>query len=180
VGVIAAGPDGGAQPLGSLLSPAYGGATIGTGGPMNASGQILTRVMVGQGQRLMKLTPATPCVSGCARAVAWIRGRFVQDPSEPGSCSPTGGAYNLIRSAVMVTDETGAQLEGVTVTGRFLDEYWTDHVVSGTTDARGTVTFSSQGPCGVGAAAFLVDTAQRGALVLDRTTGILTRWVIPQ
>lgn len=65
------------------------------------------------------------------------------------------------------------------MSGRFLDEYWTDHVVSGPTDAHGFVAFSNQGPCGVGAVAFIVDAARRRPLVFDRTTGTVTRWVIP-
>jgi hypothetical protein len=42
-GVIAPGPDGVAEPLQNRLSPAYAGAPVGGGGPINASGQILTR-----------------------------------------------------------------------------------------------------------------------------------------
>jgi hypothetical protein len=179
-GVIAAGPDGLAQPLAALLSPAYPGATIGTGGPMNASGQILARVLIGRSERLMKLVPAAPCVAGCLQASVGVRGRFVEDPGAPGSCSPTGTAYNIVRSTVLVTDETGAPLAGVAVSGRFLDDYWTDHVVSGTTNALGVAAFSNQGPCGVGAVAFLLDTARRRPLAFDRTTGTVTRYVIPQ
>jgi probable HAF family extracellular repeat protein len=179
-GVIAAGPDGLAQPLAPLLSPAYGGETIGMGGPMNASGRILARVMVGRSERLMKLVPATPCASGCARAAVALRGKFVQDPSQPGSCSQSGAAFNVVRTTVTVKDENGTPLEGMTVRGRFLDDYWTDHVVSGTTNANGVVAFPYQGPCGVGAVAFLVDSARRRPLVFDRTIGTVTRWVIPQ
>ena len=59
--VIALGPNGPAQSLAPLVSPAYPGATIGLGGPMNSAGQILTQVMIGRSQRLMKLTPASAC-----------------------------------------------------------------------------------------------------------------------
>ncbi len=58
-GMIAAGPAGLAQNLASLLSPAYPGVTVGDGGPMSASGQILTQVYIGRSRRLMKLTPVT-------------------------------------------------------------------------------------------------------------------------
>jgi len=181
VAVIATGPDGMAEPLQSFLSPAYGGASIGSGGPMNGSGQVLVRLMIGQSQRLMKLTPASPCVSDCTRvSQVLMHGKFVQDPAEPGSCSPDGAAYNVARTRVVVTDETGAPLAGVLVRGRFLDDYWTDKPVSGTTNAAGFVNFGNKGPCGVGALAFLVDEASVRPRVFDRTTGILTKFVIPQ
>ncbi len=179
--VIAPGPDGLAQPLKGLLSPAYAGADIGSGGPMNFSGQILTRVMIGNSMRLMRLTPATPCVSDCTIASGILmRGTFVQDPNDPGSCSPGGEAYNEVRAKVDVTDEAGEPLAGVKVQGRFLDDYWTNKAVSGTTNAAGRVTFGNKGPCGVGAVAFLVDKASLPTRVFDRTTGIVTRFVIPQ
>jgi probable HAF family extracellular repeat protein len=179
--VIASGPEGLAQPLKGLLSPAYGGADIGTGGPMSSSGQILTRVMIGNSMRLMRLTPATPCVSDCTIVSQMVmRGTFVQDPAEPGNCSPGGEAYNEVRAKVIVVDEAGEPLAGVKVQGRFLDDYWTNKAVSGTTNAAGGVTFGNKGPCGVGAVAFLVDKAGQQARVFDRTTGIVTRSVIPQ
>jgi probable HAF family extracellular repeat protein len=179
--VIAAGPDGLAEPLQSFLSPAYGGAQIVSGGPMNASGQVLARVMIGNSARLMKLTAGSPCVSGCVQASElFLRARFVQDPAEPGSCSPDGGAYNVARARVAVTDEAGAPLAGVLVRGRFLDDYWTDKPVSATTNAAGLVNFSNKGPCGVGAVAFLVDKVSVRPRVFDRTTGTLTKFVIPQ
>jgi probable HAF family extracellular repeat protein len=181
VAVIAAGPDGLAVPLQSLLSPAYGGASIGSGGPMNGSGQVLTGVMIGNSPRLMKLTPASPCVSDCTRvSQVLMQGKVIQDPAEPGSCSQDGAAYNIARTRVAVTDETGAPLAGVLVHARFLDDYWTDKPVSGTTNAAGLVNFSNKGPCGIGAVAFLVDKASVRPRVFDRTTGILTKFVIPQ
>jgi hypothetical protein len=181
-GVIAPGPDGLAQPLKGLLSPAYAAGDVGTGGPMNSSGQILTRVMIGNSMRLMRLKPATPCVSNCTIvSEVLMKGKFVQDPNDPGSCAPDLGAYNLVRAKVGVTDEAGAPLAGVKLQGRFLDDYWTDKAVSGTTNADGRVTFVSKGPCGVGAVAFLVDHARlQTTRVFDRTTGIVTRFVIPQ
>jgi hypothetical protein len=180
-GMIAYGPDGLAQPLTDVLSPAYKDRVITVGGPMNGVGQILAQVMVGRDVRLMRLTPATPCGASCIRIGALqMRGKFVEDPDDPGSCTPDGEAYNLTRVKVIVTNETGAKLGGVLVGGRFLDDYWTNAPVSGTTNSRGVVSFENVGPCGVGAVAFLVDSAAKGARVFDRTVGVLTNWVIPQ
>jgi len=180
VGVVAPGPDGLAQPLQALLSPAYAGAEVGFGGPMNASGRILSRVMIGNSPRLMRLSPASACESDCTVVSSvLIRGKFIEDPSEPGNCSPDGEAYNVVRARVSVTDETGAPLPGVAVRGRFLDDYWTDKVVFGTTNTAGIVNFNNKGPCGVGAVAFLVDSAKLLPRVFDRTTGIITDFTIP-
>jgi probable HAF family extracellular repeat protein len=179
--VVAPGPDGTAQALAPLLSPAYGGATIGRGGPMNASGQILTMVMVGRSHRLMKLVPAAPCGANCIKVGQLaMRGEFVQDPDDPGSCAPGGNAFNRVEADLLVTDEAGAPLGGVVVTGRFLDDYWTDRPVSGTTDAQGRVSFVNVGSCAVGAVAFLVDRATQGSRVFDRTTGVVANSVIPE
>jgi hypothetical protein len=179
--VIALGPNGLAQPLAQFLSPAYPGATIGMGGPMNNSGQILTEVMIGRSQRLMKLTPASACESNCVVVSKLpMRGEFVEDPNDPGQCYLGGNMYNLARAKLTVTSETGAKLSGVVVSGRFLDDYWTNKPVSGTTDAQGAVTFANKGLCGVGAIAFLVDKATQGTRTFDRTTGVVTNFVIPQ
>jgi probable HAF family extracellular repeat protein len=179
--VIAAGPNGMAQALAPLLSPAYRGAAIGGGGPMNASVQILTKVMIGRSQRLMKLVPATPCGANCIKVTQLaMRGQFVQDPNDPGSCAPNGNAFNRVKANLRVTSESGAPLGGVVVNGRFLDDYWTNRPVTGTSNAQGMVTFTNVGPCGVGAVAFLVDRATKAPRAFDRTTGIVTNWVIPQ
>jgi len=179
-GLIAAGPSGVGQPLASLISPSYPGATVGLGGPMNAAGQILTQVMIGRSQRLMKLTPATGCGANCMVVSSLaMAGQFVQDPAFPGSCFQGGKMYNVSTATVTVTSETGAALGNVQVNGRFLDDYWTDSVVTGTTNGSGVVTFSHKGLCGVGAIAFLVDRATQGTRSLDRTRGTLTAWVIP-
>lgn len=179
--VIAPGPNGLAQSLAPLLSPAYPGATIGMGGPMNNAGQILTQVMIGRSQRLMKLTPASACGFNCIKVSRLLmRGKFVQDPNDPGQCYPGGNMYNLTQAQLTVTNETGVKLGGVVVSGRFLDDYWTNKPLSGTTDSLGVVKFTHKGLCGVGAIAFLVDKAIRGSRVFDRTTGIVTNWVIPQ
>jgi probable HAF family extracellular repeat protein len=178
--VVAPGPDGLAEPLEDRVSPAYGGADVVRAGPMNASGQILARLMIGNSARLVKLTPAAACESDCIVVGALlIRGKFVQDPSEPGNCSPEGEAYNVARARVSIKDEAGAPLAGVVVHGRFLDDYWTDRVVSGTTNASGIVSFNNKGPCGVGAVAFLVDSATLPPREFDRTTGKVTAFVIP-
>ena len=59
-GMIAAGPSGLLQDLAALVSPAYAGSVLTTVGPMNASGQILARMIIGQsGQRLVKLVPGS-------------------------------------------------------------------------------------------------------------------------
>ena len=181
VGMIAYGPDGLAEPLVDFLSPAYQDRVITVGGPLNDAGQILAEVMVGRAVRLMRLTPADPCGAFCIEVSAvQMRGRFVQDPHDPGHCTQNGNAYNLARSKVTVTSETGEKLSGVVVSGRFLDDYWTDAPVSGTTNKMGVVSFDNRGPCGVGAVAFLVDSAKKGTRGFDRTVGALTGWVIPQ
>ena len=179
--VAAAGPSGLAQPLAPLLSPAYGGAGLVSGGPMNAAGQILARVMIGNSARLVKLTPAAPCSTDCAVVGGLtLTATFVPDPAEPGSCSPGSAAHNRAEATVTVTDELGMPLAGLVVTGRFLDDYWTNRTVRGITDGSGTVAFTVKGPCGVGAIAFLVDRVRAPQRTFDRTTGMLVRSVIPQ
>ena len=179
-GMAAAGPAGVGQTLASLLSPAYPGAAVGSGGPMNASGQILTQVMIGRSQRLMKMTPAAACGANCLVSSSLVMtGQFVQDPANPGSCFQGGRMYNLSSATVTMTSETGAPLANVQVSGRFLDDYWTDRRVTGTSNAAGMVSWSYQGPCGVGAIAFLVDNAVLGTRSFDRTRGTLAQYVIP-
>lgn len=179
-GMIAAGPAGLGQALAPLLSPAYAGATVGDGGPMSASGQILAQVMIGRSQRLMKMTPVTACGGNCLLSRSLVMaGQFVQDPAFPGSCFEGGKMYNLSTATVTVTSETGAALGNVQVSGRFLDDYWTNHPVTGTTNASGVVSWSYKGPCGVGAIAFLVENAALGTRSFDRTRGILANYVIP-
>jgi hypothetical protein len=56
-GMIAAGPSGLLQDLAALVSPAYAGSVLTTVGPMNASGQVLARMIIGQSARLVKLVP---------------------------------------------------------------------------------------------------------------------------
>jgi hypothetical protein len=178
--MVAAGPAGMGQSLAPLLSPAYPGATIGSAGPMNNAGQILTQVMIGRSQRLMKLTPVSACGTNCMVLNSLVMtGQFVQDPAFPGSCFQGGKMYNLATVTATVTSESGAPLSNVQVNGRFLDDYWTNNPVTGTTNASGVVTWNFKGPCGVGAIAFLIDKATLGTRTFDRTRGILSNSVIP-
>jgi hypothetical protein len=104
-------------------------------------------------------------------------GEFISDPEDPDGCTPN--ASNHVEAKVTVTDEAGERLEGVRVTGHFLDDYWLDRAVAGTTNSKGKVRFVHDGPACVGAVAFLVDGAAATDRTFDRTTGILTDWVIP-
>jgi len=52
--------------------------------------------------------------------------------------------------------------------------------VVSSTNSQGAVTFSYRGPCGVGAIAFLVDSAVKAPLLFDRTVGTVAGWDIPQ
>lgn len=178
--MVAAGPAGNAQSLSALISPAYPGAFVTDAGPMNNGGQILARVMIGRSQRLVKLSPAVSCGSNClvVSSVA-MTGQFVQDPAFPGSCFQGGKMYNVTTATVTVTSETGAPLGNVQVSGRFLDDYWTDRPVSGVTNPSGIVTWTYKGPCGVGAIAFLVERATLGTRSFDRTRGVVANSVIP-
>lgn len=179
-GMVAAGPDGLGQALAPLLSPAYAGVTIGGAGSMNASGQILTQAMIGRSQRLMKLTPVAACGTDClVSSSLTMTAQFVQDPKLSGSCFQGGTMYNLSSATVTITSETGVPLDKVQVSGRFLDDYWTNHPVTGTTNAAGVVSWTYQGPCGVGAIAFLVENAALDARSFDRTRGTLTSYAIP-
>ncbi len=173
VGQIAAGTDGMLQSLAALVSPAYGGSVLTSSGPMNSSGQILARMIIGQtGQRLVKLTPAQPCTSNCIQVTS-IR----MKGKGPAFCDQ-GSAQ--AQAQLTVTNEAGAPLAGVKITGHFLDDYWLDEIVSGTTNSRGQVKFKHVGPPCVGGIAFLVtDATTTPARTFDRTKGILTNYVIP-
>lgn len=172
-GQIAAGPDGMLQSLAALVSPAYGGSVLTSSGPMNASGQILARMIIGQtGQRLVKLVPAQPCTTNCIQVTS-IR----MKGKGPAFCDQ-GSAQ--AQASLTVTSEAGVQLAGVQITGHFLDDYWLDQTVSGTTNSRGQVKFKHVGPPCVGGIAFLVtDATITPARTFDRTKGILTNYVIP-
>ena len=149
---------------------------------MNASSQILAQVRVGLAGRLMRLTPASTCETSCIRVSQLLfRAKFHQDPNDPGHCSPGNKKeYNLVQARATVTSETGATLSGVLVSGRFMDQYWTNTLVSGTTNAQGIVQFDFKGPCGVGTEAFVVENATKAPLVFDKTVGVLAASALPQ
>ncbi|NNU44096.1 PKD domain-containing protein [Ramlibacter montanisoli] len=179
-GMVAPGPAGLGQPLAARMSPAYPGATVTDAGAMNAAGQVLSQVMIGRSQRLVKLTPVSACASNCLVSSSLVMtGQFVQDPALPGSCVQGGRMHNLATAAVTIRSETGTPLANVKVSGRFLDDYWTNQAVTGTTDASGVVRWSHKGLCGAGAIAFFVDSASLEGRTLDRTRGTLTGYVIP-
>jgi hypothetical protein len=171
--MIAGGPDGSLQSLALLVSPAYGGSVLTTAGPMNASGQILARMIIGQsGQRLVKLVPAQPCTSNCVQV-----SNIQMKGKGPAFCDQ-GSAQ--AQATVTVTNEAGLPLSGVRITGHFFDDYWLDETVSGKTNSSGQAKFKHVGPPCVGAIAFLVTGAEtRPARTFDRTKGILTKYVIP-
>ncbi len=178
--MIAAGPTGLGQALASLVSPAYGSAALTGVGTMNNSGQMLASIMLGRSARLVKLTPAVPCGVNClVSSTLVMTGQFVQDPAAPGSCFQGGKMYNYSTATVTMTSETGAPLANAQVSGRFMDDYWTNKVVSGTTNAAGVVTFAHTGLCGVGAIAFLIDGATLGTRTFDKTRGKVADFVIP-
>jgi hypothetical protein len=177
-GVIAFGPTGLAQPLEQFVSPAYGNPDVTFGGPMNASGEVLAQVMVGRSPRLVRLVPVQGCDASCIRvARIQMTGRFVDDPGDPGQCTPE--ASNEVTAALLVTDESGNRLRGVRVVGHFLDDYWLDELAVGTTNQRGLVRFVHRGPACVGAVAFLATQAVKTGRTFDRTSGELTDYVIP-
>ncbi|HZQ70282.1 MAG TPA: hypothetical protein VFA68_17270 [Terriglobales bacterium] len=178
---IAYGPNGLNQPLDALFSKAYNSAVV-AGGPMNASNQILAQVSVGLVGRLMRLTPANACGSSCIKVSKLVlQAKFHQDPKDPGHCTfGNKNEYNLVRATATLTSETGAKLSGVLVTGRFMDQYWTNTVVSGTTNSQGIVQLNFKGPCGVGTEAFIVENASKAPLVFDKTVGVLAGSALPQ
>jgi hypothetical protein len=137
--------------------------------------------MIGQSRRLLRLTRAQPCTSGCIHVsnLAFTV-KFVQDPQYPGQCTPGTRVFNAVRVSLRVKIETGAPLQGVMVSGRFLDDYWTNAPISGTTNGLGILKPKYRGPCGVGAIAFLVDSAVKALLAFDKTVGALSGWAIPQ
>jgi probable HAF family extracellular repeat protein len=172
-GVIAYGPAGLAQSLGPLVSPAYGGSALTSTGPMNASGKILVQMIIGQsGRRLVRLIPSAPCVTNCIR-VADIQ----MVGKGPAFCNQ---GSDHVKATLTVTDEAGNSLSNALITAHFFDDYWLDQVVAGRTNASGQITFRHHGPACVGAIAILVtDATTNSGRTFDRTTGILTKYVIP-
>ena len=171
-GQIAGGPNGLLQNLAPLISPAYGGGALTNVGPMNASGQILAKMIIGQSQRLVRLAPSQPCTSNCIRVASiQMTGR--------GSARCDQGNVD-VKAKLTVKDEFGLPLSGVRVTGHFFDDYWLDETVVGNTNSNGQVNFRHVGPPCIGAIAFLVtDARTRVARTFDQTTGTLTNYVIP-
>ena len=169
---IAAGPNGLLQNVAPLISPAYGGGELSSIGPINASGQILAEMIIGQSECLVRLVPSQPCTNNCIQVTSiQITGRG------PARCDQ-GSAE--VKVKVTVRDELGLPLSGVRVTGHFFDDYWLDETVVGNTNSNGQVMFRHVGPPCVGAIAFLVtDARTRLGRTFDRTTGILTNYVIP-
>jgi len=172
-GMIAAGPTGLLQDVAPLVSPAYAGSALTNVGPMNANGQVLARMIIGQsGQRLVKLVPAQPCTSNC------IQVTDIQLKGKGSDRCDQGSAEAQVK--LIVKNEAGVPLSGVRVTGHFFDDYWLDETVVGQTNSNGQVKFKHIGPPCVGAIAFLVTNAEsRPVRTFDRTTGILTSYVIP-
>ncbi|MBZ5571234.1 MAG: hypothetical protein LAO09_05065 [Acidobacteriia bacterium] len=172
-GVIAYGPDGLAESLDALVSAAYAGSVLTDSGPMNASGQILAQMIIGQsGRRLVRLVPGEPCTTNCVKVT-----KIEMIGKGPEYCDQ-GDAQAWAR--LTVTDEAGTPLSGVRITSHFFDDYWLDQIVVGKTNAAGQITFKHVGPACVGAIAILVtDAATKPGRTFDRTTGILTNYVIP-
>ena len=139
---------------------------------MNGAGQILTQILIGNSKRLVRLVPGQPCTNNCIQVTSiQMQGRG-PDRCDQGSAE--------VKAKLTVKDELGVPLSGVRVTGHFLDDYWLDETVAANTNANGQVTFRHVGPPCVGAIAFLVtDAKTRPARTFDRTTGILTSYVIP-
>ncbi len=172
-GMIAGGPSGLLQDLAALVSPAYAGSVLTNVGPMNVSGQVLARMIIGQsGQRLVKLVPGQPCTSNCIQVTSIQMKGKGSDRCDQGS--------DQAQAKLIVKNEAGVPLSGVRVTGHFFDDYWLDETVVGQTNSNGQATFKHVGPPCVGAIAFLVTNAEaRPARTFDRTQGILTTYIIP-
>jgi hypothetical protein len=57
----------------------------------------LAQIFIGNSPRLMRLNPASFCASDCVRVNnIQMKGTFVQDPGDPGHCSPTNNAFNKV------------------------------------------------------------------------------------
>jgi hypothetical protein len=176
---IAYGPDGLNQSLDALFSPAYNSSVI-VGGPMNASSQILAQIWVGLAGRLVRLTPASTCGTSCIKVSKLLIQSKFHWTRTIRACTPATRRSTTVRATATVTNQTGARLSGVLVRGRFMDQYWTNALVSGTTNAQGTVQLNFKGPCGVGTEAFIVENATKAPLVFDKTVGVLAGSALPQ
>jgi len=111
--MIAYGPDLLAQSLADLLSSAYKGAAVTTGGPMNSLGQILARVMIGNSSRLMRLTPAEPCVAGCIKVSALQASPYGLDSVRDALAAlVTQSSTQVLENEYAVVTRRSIQLEG--------------------------------------------------------------------
>jgi hypothetical protein len=95
-----------------------------------------------------------------------------------GQCTAT--ATNTVSATLTVTNESGQPARRAQVTARFLDQYYLDQPVTGTTGRAGTVRFVHRGPACVGAVSILVEDVVKTGARLDRTAGELADAVIPQ
>lgn len=180
-GVIAFGPDGLSQSLSAMLSAAYPDSSVGSPGDLGDDGSILARVLIGRSERLAKLVPVAPCAGQDCMRVSTIamKGRMVSEPGQPpGQCTP--GAHNEVTARITVLDAAGQPVPGATLRGRFLDDYYLDQTVTLRTNRKGQALARHSGEACVGAIAFLVDSVAKTGLSLDRTTGQLTAYTIPQ
>ncbi len=178
-GVRAEGPAGMLVPLSSLLSPAYAGVAINSGNDLGDGGVVLASANIGRAARVVKLVPVSPCASNCLRVSSLsVTGRIVYEPRKPGQC--TARAKTAASAQVKVVDENGIAVRGAVVKGRFLDDYYLDGKVTLTTNSQGNVTAQHSGPACVGAIAFFIDSVTKASRSLDRTSGVLTSFVIPQ
>ncbi len=177
-GLAAPGPAGGADLLNSRLAPSYGDSTVSGAAALTESGEILAKATIGNSTRTVRLVPAEPCIANCMVVERLdMAARFVDDPSDPGQC--VGSAHTRARARLRVTDETGAPIAGVRVSGVFLDSYWTEDFRQAITDANGSARLSQVGePC-TGTLSFLVTKLEKPGFTFDRTNGILTTWKIP-
>lgn len=178
-GVRAAGPDGTAVTLTSLLSPAYAGTFVNSGNDLATDGAILASTTIGRASRLTRMVPVQPCVSNCLRVGSLVvSGKIVYEPRKPGQC--TTRAKTTASAQVKVVDASGQPVRGAVVNGRFLDDNYLDGKVSLTTNLQGVALAQHSGPACVGAIAFFVDSVSKSGFTLDRSTGTLTSFVVPQ
>jgi len=177
-GVIAEGPDGLAQPLQARLSPAYPGVSVANAGPANERGAVAALAVMGSAKRLVRLEPIEACSGDCLQVSDLsMRGKFVDDPDDPGQCTPK--ARNKVHASVEVVDALGQPRAGVKVRARLLDEYDLNETVSGRTDAAGRLELRHEGPACVGAVTLLVESLRADGSHFDRGKGQLTASVIP-
>ena len=178
-GLVAPGPAEGALEITSLLSPAYVDSTVWTAEAMTEDGRILGEAAIGNSNRLVRLVPAEPCTTNCMTVSSLeFDAIVIYDPDDPGRC--VGTAHTRALARIHVTDETGAPLEGVRVTGRFLDSYWGDEVRRGRTDGSGTLGHFFTGVCGRGSTSFLVTNLEKDGYTFDQVNGELVNWMIPR